>query len=75
MDMWTIGWLAWIGFFALWEGLALRRGWDATLSGHLCRWFGIDGDPNPDGVKRTRRFALVAGLAWLAAHLLTGGFF
>lgn len=76
MSPWTIGWLGWIAWFALEEGLALwRGGWSATLSGHLCDWFAINGHPNPTGQERLRRFGLVAGLAWLAAHLLTGGMF
>jgi hypothetical protein len=43
-----------------------------TLSEHVWRWFSIK---EQGRAWRVRRFALLAGLAWLAAHLLTGGAF
>lgn len=76
MDGWTIGWLVWLGWFAVEEGLALwRGGTPATLSGHVWRWFAVGGNSDPTGWQRARRFALLAFLAWLAVHLTTGGVF
>ena len=73
---WTLGWIGWIAWFAIEETLAIiRGGTPATLSGHIWRWFAIGGDPHPRAFTRVRRFALLAGLAWLSAHLLTGGRF
>lgn len=76
MSSWTIGWLAWIGWFAVEEGLALRTGSTApTLSGHFWKWFAIGKNTGPTPWVRLRRFTLLAGLAWLSLHLLTGGIF
>jgi hypothetical protein len=84
MSLYTIGWLAWIGWFLLEEGLALfGHGRGNTLSEHVWRWFGIPetGHDQPavhqpiTGWVRARRFALLAFLAWLALHFLTGGRF
>lgn len=79
MDVYTIGWLAWVAWFAAEEGLALRAG-HGTLTAHLVRWFGIRASngapiPDPSGWTRGRRALLLLGLAWLAAHLLSGGSF
>lgn len=73
MTGWTIGWLAWIGWFAVEEGLALwRGGTSATLSGHVWRWFATAPDSKGPLVS-ARRLILMAGLLWLAVHFLTGG--
>jgi len=73
---WTLGWIGWIAWFAIEEGAAIARGGTpATLSGHIWKWFAIGDDPHPRALTRLRRFALLAGLAWLTAHLLTGGRF
>jgi hypothetical protein len=76
VNAYTIGWLAWLAWFAIEEGLALLRGTTAdTLSGHVWHWFAVGGNTDPTGWQRTRRFGLLAGLAWLSVHLLTGGMF
>ena len=82
MDGWTIGWLAWIAWFLIEEGAALfKGGTKATLSGHVWAWFEINsgsgGAPttNETGLTQLRRFGLVAFLAWLCLHFLTGGAF
>lgn len=66
-------WIAWIvAFFALEVPALLNKREGDTLSEHLWRWFSI----NEQGhFWRLRRFALLAILAWLAAHLLTRGVF
>jgi hypothetical protein len=78
----TIGWLAWIAWFLVEEGLALfKGGTKATLSGHVWQWFGINagngGAPatGETGWTQLRRFGLAAFLAWLSLHFLTGGAF
>jgi hypothetical protein len=80
MTAWTLGWLGWIAWFAVEESLALAKGGTAaTLSGHVWKWFGINGGnggaplPAQNSFIRLRRLALLAGLAWLTAHFLTGG--
>lgn len=80
MTGWSWAWIAWLAAFAAIEGAALAR--DArgdTLSEHVWDWFGIGrhGEPRPEvtGTVRLRRFTLLAFLAWLSAHFLTGGFF
>ena len=82
MSGYTIGWLAWLAWFLVEEGVALVKGGTGdTLSGHVWAWFGINrGDggppsPNPTGWLRLRRFGLLAFLAWLCLHFLTGGAF
>ncbi|MEU7905872.1 hypothetical protein [Actinoplanes sp. NPDC049118] len=79
MDTWAWLWIGWIGLFAVLEGVALaRKAPDDTLSEHVWRWFGIGrpgNRPTMSGWVQLRRFALLAGLAWLAFHLLTGGIF
>ncbi|WP_189112234.1 hypothetical protein [Pilimelia terevasa] len=77
MDIWTIGWLAWLGLFVVLEGVALaRKAPDDTLSEHVWKWFGIGrpgNRPKFSGWVKFRRFALLAFLAWLVAHFLSGG--
>lgn len=80
MSVYTVAWLAWLAYFAIVEGRALfnsRTG--DTLSEHVWQWFAIDrldGERRPiTGWVRLRRFALLAFVAWLAAHFLTGGLF
>lgn len=84
MNLWTLAWAGWVIYFAIVEGLALAnsKGGD-TASEHVWLFLGIDrstvGTPNagrhPSGWTRLRRFAVLAFLAWLVAHFLTGGYF
>lgn len=73
IDPYTAGWVAWLLMFVAIEGAALtnRREGD-TLSEHVWRWFSIR---RKSSGWRLRRFSLLAFLAWLVAHLLTGGAF
>jgi hypothetical protein len=74
----TIGWLCWFAFFAVWEGITLFNSKPGdTLSEHVWRWFGTrredyKGDKTPP---RLGRFILLAFMAWLSIHFLTGGVF
>lgn len=75
---WTALWLVWIGQFFAIEGPALfNKTSGDTLSEHVWRWFAISGSAGArrSGGYRARRFALLAFLAWLVAHFLTGGRF
>lgn len=81
MTAWSWLWLAWLGYFAVVEGMALANARSGdTLSEHVWAWFGTGRGPGPtgrcaSGWTRLRRFALLAFLAWLVAHFLTGGLF
>jgi hypothetical protein len=69
----TRAWYAWIACFFLIEGSALARHRPQdTLSDHIWAWFGIPQHTAPQRSIRTRRMMLLAGVAWLAAHLLSG---
>lgn len=72
-DPWTWGWVAWaLAFFALEVPAILRRraGAQGTLSWLFWELFSVK--ENHAGW-RWRRIALLGALAWLSAHLLTGG--
>jgi hypothetical protein len=72
----TAAWVGWIAAFCAIEGVALyRRQPGDTLSEHVWKWFHTAKDTVPDRTTRLRRFVLVAFLAWLSAHFLTGGTF
>lgn len=75
MSPWTLSWVVWLAAFGVIEGLALaRKRPDDTLSEHVWRWFAVARPgAQPDGFTRLRRFALLAGVTWLGAHFLTGG--
>jgi len=75
MSGYTVAWLAWLGAFLVTEGMALfnKRSGD-TLSEHVWAWFAVK-DRSNKGTVRARRFALLAFMAWLTAHFLTGGRF
>lgn len=71
MSFFTIGWLVWIGFFVVLEGVALtNKKENDTLSSHVWKWFAIKKDGK---LSKTRRTTLAAGLLWLSIHFLTGG--
>lgn len=70
---WTRMWLAWIALFFAIEGSALARNRPQdTLSAHIWAWFDIPRHPAPPWQVRERRITLVALLAWMCGHFLTG---
>ena len=75
---WAVVWISWLVAFLVAEGVALFNKEEGdTLSEHVWKWFAV-GDarhPRPEvtGWVRARRFALLAFMAWLTAHFLTGG--
>jgi len=70
--MYTLLWLGWFAAFFAIEIPALRAGKPGgSLSEHVWDWFSIRG--NNGRFVRTRRLALLCGLAWLCTHFLTGG--
>jgi hypothetical protein len=80
LDIFTIAWLGWGAYFAIWEGLAIfndKKG--DTLSEHVWRWFAVkDSRIDPEKAntftkKSIRRTALAAFLGWLVTHFMTGG--
>lgn len=83
MSLWTWAWLGWGAIFCIIEGMALFNSKPGdTLSEHAWAWLGYNAPKgqalklrHPSGWTRLRRFALLAFLAWLAVHLLTGGVF
>ncbi|BCJ41656.1 hypothetical protein GCM10010168_53460 [Actinoplanes ianthinogenes] len=80
MSPFTIGWLLWLAYFLVLEGVALfnSRPGD-TLSEHVWTWFGTQrrkpGEPERprSGWTQLRRVLLLAFMAWLSIHFLTGG--
>lgn len=80
LDAWWLAWVMWFLYFAAVEGMALfnARAGD-TLSEHVWAWFGTATHPGgmraPSGWTRLRRFVLLAFMAWLSVHFLTGGLF
>lgn len=80
MSGWTWAWIAWIAAFCTIEGKALfNKTKGDTLSEHVWRWFATEriakAAGQPTGWVRLRRFGLLAFMAWLTAHFLTGGLF
>lgn len=76
MTLWDYLWIAWLLTFAVIEGCALYlKGSGDTLSERIWKWFAIGKDYPTTGLVRVRRFTLLAFIAWLAVHLLTGGIF
>jgi hypothetical protein len=61
VDTWSCLWIAWIATFGVLEGGALARK-EPRLGDR----------PKVTGLVQVRLFALLAGLAWRAAHFLTG---
>lgn len=80
---WTWAWAGWAVYFLIVEGMALFNSKPGdTLSEHVWAWLGFSMTGpgaeqlrKPSGWTRLRRFVTLAGLAWLAVHLLTGGVF
>lgn len=55
----------------------LNREQGDTLSEHVWKWFAIDKAKTKTGQKlgQARRFVLLAFMAWLTLHFLSGGRF
>lgn len=77
MTVWTWLWFGWGAYFLVVEGWALVLGrTSGTLSAHVWAFLGYSGGVKyPTGWTRLRRFLVLAFLAWLSVHLLTGGLF
>ncbi|MEU0674483.1 hypothetical protein ABZ330_16585 [Streptomyces sp. NPDC006172] len=79
MTGFEMAWAAWAGAFVVIEGIALKRRQPGdTLSEQVWRIFGTRRDVEypkgqPSGLLRLRRFVLLAFLAWLSIHFMTGG--
>lgn len=77
----TVLWVAWLVLFAILEGYALFSSKTGdTLSEHVWEWFGITvkgkrHTGEVTGNVRLRRFVLLAFMAWLSLHFITGGLF
>ncbi len=73
MNGWTAAWIVWlVAFFAIEVPAILDKQPGNTLSEHFWRWFSIK---DKGRGWRLRRTTLLALLAWLVAHFLTGGEF
>lgn len=73
MSGWTVAWALWISaFFAIEIPAIANKKPGDTLSEHVWSWFAIKGKPTG---WRARRLVLLAFLAWLSLHFLTGGAF
>ena len=69
---WTVGWVAWLAWFALQEGAALFNRQDGdTLSEHAWRWLHV-GDGRSTALTIVGRAILAIGGVWLAGHLAMG---
>lgn len=77
MTVWTWAWLGWGAYFAVVEGMALANSKPGdTLSEHVWQFLGYsEGVRQPTGWTRLRRFMVLAFMAWLSVHFLTGGLF
>lgn len=80
MSGWTVMWLGWLAMFLGIEGMALFNSKPGdTLSEHVWAWFGTQrtkpGEPERprSGWTQLRRVGLLAFMAWLTVHFLTGG--
>ncbi|AGM12101.1 hypothetical protein M050_gp03 [Streptomyces phage Sujidade] len=76
MTIWSWLWVLWLGAFVVIEGVALaRKEQGDTLSEHVWKWFHTQRGQKADKTTRLRRFVLLAFVAWLSVHFLTGGIF
>lgn len=80
MSAWTWLWLGWGVYFLAVEAAALYDSKPGnTLSEHIWLWLGTQrrrpGEPERQrsGWTQLRRVLLLAFLAWLVVHFLTGG--
>ena len=72
MTLYSWGWTVWIAFFCVLEFIAIMWGPPgATLSEHVWKVIGTDADSRSIATWVARGFVL-ALLAWLIPHMLTG---
>jgi hypothetical protein len=80
VTVWSWLWIGWLAAFCVIEGKALFNKTEGdTLSEHVWKWFSTQRTAakqgQPTGWVRLRRFVLLAFMAWLSVHFLTGGMF
>lgn len=72
MDVYTILWLCWGGFFAAVEGAAIAtRHFSGTLSDKVRKWIG-ESSPHQNVWTYSRRGALLIFMVWLTGHFVFG---
>lgn len=72
MSLWTVGWLLWIAWFVVEEGVALAlKKPGRTLSEHVWDWLNVY-DKRPTALTVMGRTALAIGGIWLAGHFAMG---
>ncbi|QEQ94035.1 membrane protein [Streptomyces phage Saftant] len=76
MTVWQWLWLGWGLTFCVIEGVALKRKASGdTLSEQVWSIFHTEKGQKWSKTTRLRRFVLLAFMAWLSVHFLTGGLF
>lgn len=76
----TVYWVHWLVIgFGVPEFLAIRTKTDCdfnprSLSRNTWMWFAITGKGRGETAWRVRRLALLVLMAWLATHMMTGGY-
>ena len=74
MDKFTIAWIFWLLYFLVVEFDAiLSNDIPGTLSEHIFAWFCMKGQRGK--FAHLRRVVLLCFMAWLSAHMVTGGKF
>lgn len=70
----TYGWYAWMAFFLVWEGIALKRKPDGdTFSEHVWKWAAV-GAQSPTKLAWGIRGLTALVTLWLVPHLTLGWF-
>ncbi len=73
MSKFDVAWYFWFAYFIVVElDALLTKNYEGTLSDRVWAWFSMQGYGK---LWRLRRFILLAFMAWLSAHFLTGGKF
>jgi hypothetical protein len=74
MNGYTTGWIGWILYFIIEEGMALKtRTPNASFSAHVWQWFMVGGFNRPGPMPKARHAVLLMSMAWLLVHFATGG--
>lgn len=78
MDTYTVLWIGWLLYFAIVEGVALKRTPNhlGTFSANVWLFFAV-ADLPADSRRwvHARRLVLLGTVAWLFAHFVSGGRF